>query len=127
MVRHRQLRAGPGESLPPGTSGPRLAVVTATGDGTARLLDRGAQEGLRNVLRHSGASTVWVAVHGGRGTVMLEVSDDGQGLPPDLAERRLAGHVGLTALNGLAQDAGGTLTVLPRHPSGTTLRLTVPL
>ena len=76
---------------------------------TETLLYRGAQEALRNVVRHAGARTVDVSIEHSDGVVRLAVEDDGVGFSPELmAERRTARHVGLRLLDELANGAGGS-------------------
>lgn len=96
-------------------------------DRAARLVYRVVQEGLRNVVNHSGAGSVMVrvATDGGRATV--EVRDDGRGFDEIEARGRAgAGHVGLRALAGLLGDNGGSLDVQSVPGGGTTLRAEVP-
>src|SRR5688572_11599072 len=91
-------------------------------DHAARLVYRVVQEGLRNVVNHSGAGSVLVlvATDGGRATV--EVRDDGRGFDENEArERAGGGHVGLRALAGLLGDNGGSLDVQSVPGGGTTL------
>ena len=97
-------------------------------DAAVRLVWRVAQEAVRNALRHSGASTLGVAVSGeqkpsGR-RLVLTVTDDGAGFDP-LAPRS-AGHFGLRGLAGLVRDAGGRLDVRSAVGEGTTVHLEVP-
>jgi signal transduction histidine kinase len=95
-------------------------------DHAARLIYRVVQEGVRNVLSHSGAGTVRVRVATEGRRVVVEVSDDGRGF--DEAQTRQAaagGHVGLKALGGLIGDAGGSLEVRSQPGAGTTLRAEV--
>ena len=60
-------------------------------------------------------------------TTRLVVTDDGRGFSPSDRERGAeAGHVGLTLLEGLAVQAGGTLSVRSEPGEGTTVELEVP-
>ena len=60
-----------------------------------------------------------------RDTVVLEVSDDGRGLPgPDLPQK--PGHLGLRALGGLAATMGASLTLSSTPGKGTVLALEMP-
>lgn len=96
-------------------------------DSTARLLYRAAQEGVRNVLAHAGATALNVRVTDDGATAVLEVTDDGVGLDTGTLESRTAaGHVGLRALRGLVVDAGGRLEVRGEPGRGTALRVEVP-
>jgi two-component system NarL family sensor kinase len=91
----------------------------------AGLIYRGAQEALRNVVNHAGASTVQVRLATPDGSAILEVSDDGRGF--DDAADAPAGHVGLKALAGLVADAGGSLAVRSTPGAGTSVRMELPL
>lgn len=93
----------------------------------AGLLYRSAQEGLRNVFKHAGATRVGVRVATQAGTAVLEVVDDGAGFDAGAGDPIASGHVGLKALAGLVADAGGTLTVDSQPGAGATLRVEVPL
>jgi signal transduction histidine kinase len=95
---------------------------------TEELLFRAAQEALRNVVAHSGASSVSVSVTRSNGKVELEVVDDGRGFDADeAARRRSEGHVGLALLGSLARDAGGVLEIERAGTNGTMVRVEVPL
>ena len=97
-------------------------------DGAAGLLYRSAQEGLRNVVDHAQATTAQVSLRLEDQTALLEVVDDGRGFDDQLLAARVeAGHVGLKALRGLLDDAGGSLDVGSTPGEGTTFRVRVPL
>jgi two-component system sensor histidine kinase UhpB len=81
-----------------------------------------AQESLTNVLRHSGASAVLVALGSVDGGVRLVVRDDGRGLPAEVA----AGG-GITGMRERALHIGGQLSVSTLDGGGTEVRLDVPL
>jgi two-component system sensor histidine kinase UhpB len=85
---------------------------------------RAAQEGLTNALRHGHAGRLQLALRGGDQEVTLTVTDDGQGLPPDWAQR--AGHYGLRWLAERAQALHGRLDLEPAAPRGVMLRLCLP-
>ena len=82
---------------------------------------RVAQESLTNVLRHSGASEVVVALGEADGGLRLVVRDDGSGLPPG------AGGDGIAGMRERALLAGGRLTLTSPPGGGTEVRLEVPL
>jgi two-component system sensor histidine kinase UhpB len=81
-----------------------------------------AQESLTNVLRHSEASEVLVALGSVDGGLRLVVRDDGRGLPADAA----AGG-GITGMRERALLVGGQLSVSTVAGGGTEVRLDVPL
>ncbi|MFL6079123.1 MAG: sensor histidine kinase [Ornithinibacter sp.] len=92
--------------------------------GTSRLAYRVLQEGLRNVVAHSGATRAAVTVRREGDDVHVEVSDDGRGLDGELVPE--PGHVGLQLLRENLLDFGGSLTLRPREAGGTTLAATIP-
>ena len=91
------------------------------------LLFRAAREALRNVERHANAKRVRVRVRLTGDAVVLEIEDDGVGMPAEDRLDRSDGHVGLPLLRDLVSDAGGTLEVGPGDGRGTTVRLEVPI
>ncbi len=100
-----------------------LTLPTAT----ETLLYRGAQEALRNVVRHAHARSVDVSIERTDGIVRLAVADDGVGFSPDhVTQRNTEGHVGLRLLNELAHGAGGQLEVVTAPGEGTRVCLEVP-
>jgi signal transduction histidine kinase len=90
---------------------------------------------LDNALRH-GAGTVSVTARRGdvEGTVVIEVSDNGSGVPDELAphvfERGFSGGgstgVGLALARALMEADGGRLELSSRHPAIFSLFLKVP-
>lgn len=95
---------------------------------TQALVYRVAQEAVRNVIAYADASTVSVEVGVVDSTARLLVADDGRGFAPETRERRRAeGHLGLSLVEELADQAGGRLTVDSSEGEGTRVRLQVPL
>jgi two-component system, NarL family, sensor kinase len=91
------------------------------------LLYRVAQEGIRNVVKHSGATEVQVGVRRDNGLVRLTVADDGRGFTPgERAARQAEGHMGLTLVGELVTEAAGSLDVTSTPGGGTRLVLEVP-
>ena len=57
----------------------------------------------------------------------LVIADDGRGFRSDQRERRLTeGHLGLSLVEELARQSGGSLTVSSAEGAGTRIALTVP-
>jgi two-component system sensor histidine kinase UhpB len=83
---------------------------------------RVAQEALTNVLRHAHASQVTVSLQASpdRGGVVLEVRDDGQGLPVHTREGGLAG------MRERAMLIGAELELHTEPARGTAIILRVP-
>jgi two-component system sensor histidine kinase UhpB len=83
---------------------------------------RVAQESLTNVMRHSGASEVVVALDRLDGGLRLVVRDNGRGLGPEPIED--AG--GITGMRERALHVGGRLTIASVPGGGTEVRLDIP-
>ena len=98
------------------------------GDPADGLVYRAAREAIRNVQAHAGARSIEVSVHRPEpGTMRLVVHDDGKGfVPADRARAGDDGHLGLTLLDGLVEQAGGLLTISSEPGAGTTVTLDWP-
>jgi len=92
---------------------------------TNALLFRLAQEALRNVARHSGATAVSVVIVRERDTVVMSVRDNGIGF--DMAAAGPHGHFGLRIMNDLVAGADGRLSIDSAPGTGTLVRVEVPL
>jgi two-component system NarL family sensor kinase len=73
------------------------------------LLFRVAQEALRNVIKHAGATRVGVRVGRKNGRVQLFVEDDGRGFDPQHLDGNA--HFGLRMLADMVRDSGGELKI----------------
>jgi signal transduction histidine kinase len=80
-----------------------------------------AVEALTNVVRHSGARTCQVRIRAG-GDLMIEVDDDGNGLPPSQRP-----GTGMESMEGRAAELGGTLAVGPRPGGGVRVVARLPI
>jgi signal transduction histidine kinase len=100
----------------------------AAGSAGDPLIYRVAREALRNAQSHAGAASVRVELsRPDPATARLVVTDDGRGFAErDRARSGADGHVGLTLLEGLVEQAGGTLDVRSAPGRGTTVELEVP-
>jgi len=87
------------------------------------------QEALTNIVRHAGASRVWVTVTRRKERVSLVVEDDGAGfdVKETLSRRASSKRLGLTTMTERARMAGGTLTIHSRKGKGTRITLALPL
>ena len=91
------------------------------------LVYRVAQEAVRNVIAYADAGSVRVELTVDDGVARLVVSDDGRGFDPAMRERRLAeGHLGLSLVEELARDSGGSLKIASSEGAGTRVELEVP-
>lgn len=79
------------------------------------------REALSNIVRHSGAKKVTIAlVLQSTGDVIVTVDDDGKGCTFDGNKPH---HYGLSIMTERAYCLGGTIEVLPRRSGGTRVRL----
>jgi signal transduction histidine kinase len=90
-----------------------------------RLAYRVVREGLRNVVKHAGASRVEVEVSREDDEVVVRVADDGRGLGEPTETRR--GHLGLRLLKDTLSDFGGQLELEPGAREGTSLNARFPV
>ena len=95
---------------------------------TQAIVYRVAQEAVRNIVAYADAEAVSVEIGVVGSTVRLAVADDGRGFGPEVREQRLIeGHLGLSLVEELARQAGGSLTVDSTAGAGTRVELEVPL
>jgi signal transduction histidine kinase/streptogramin lyase len=87
------------------------------------LLQTG-REAISNAFHHGQGTRVSIALVFDDPCVLLQVEDDGVGMPHDHA--REPGHWGLQGMRERARVMGGTLTIEPRPEGGTQVRLQVP-
>ncbi len=93
------------------------------------LVYRAASEAIRNVRAHAEAKTVSVSITRPQAEIVqLVVVDDGSGFEQDTRDRRAGGgHLGLSLLEDLARQAGGTLGVESEPDRGTRVVLRIPV
>jgi signal transduction histidine kinase len=82
------------------------------------------QEAMTNVTRHSDATQVTVRLFARRNTVLLEVEDNGRGMPAAMGERE---HLGLIGMSERAHQLGGSLEIDSSQGRGVRLALSLPL
>jgi PAS domain S-box-containing protein len=111
--------------------------VTLTSEGQHRLptlvetmLFRVVQEALTNIHKHSGSPAAEVLLRTNPPDVVLEVNDQGRGMPKELLDR--SGNPGIVAGVGLAGmrervcEIGGNFN-LQSGPQGTSIRVSIPV
>jgi signal transduction histidine kinase len=91
-------------------------------------LFRALQEALSNVLRHADARSVDVGISISSQGVLLQVRDDGRGLPPGLSsdQLELEGHMGLAGMRERITALGGSVRLQGRRGAGALLEVLVP-
>ncbi len=99
-------------------------LSTELGPTVTLTIYRVAQEGLINALRHGQPTRVDIEVHSQDSRIVLTVTDDGVGLPPDWSR---PGHFGLRGLAERVDHLGGTFAVANREPHGVRLTATIPM
>ncbi len=96
---------------------PDLRVDAETAGQVAAILS----EALSNVVRHSRAKQAWVEALAGEGRIVVQVRDDGNGIPPGTGP-----GVGLRSMRERARLLGGDLEIESAPGQGTTVRLLLP-
>jgi signal transduction histidine kinase len=91
-------------------------------------LFRALQEALSNVLRHADARSVDIGISVNPEGVLLQVSDDGRGLPLGVSAERLEleGHMGLAGMRERITALGGTVRLRAQGGTGALLEVLVP-
>jgi len=95
---------------------------------TELALFRVLQEALTNVYRHAKASSIRVSVSGRSDRVIMTISDNGKGMPPEVLMRYRAGQAGGIGLAGMRErlaELGGTFEV-DCDAMGTTVNAELP-
>ncbi len=113
---------------------PELAVDPAVDrllspEAAANLLQI-AREATANVIRHAGATAVWITLAPDDARLALTVRDNGRGFDPARESAASAGGAGGQGLRNMAERArllGGRLAVRSEPGQGATVRLEVPL
>lgn len=90
----------------------------------AVTLFRIAQEALTNVVRHAGAGAVEVMLARRGDAILLEISDDGAGIPDDAVDSR--DSLGIVGMRERAMLIGARLTITSHSAAGTTVSVSVP-
>ena len=90
----------------------------------ATVVFRICQEALTNIARHAGAANVTIRFEEQAGSLLLEVQDDGQGIPQEkIADPH---SLGLLGMRERAQLFGGRIDIMGRPAEGTTITLRLP-
>lgn len=87
---------------------------------------RTVQEAVNNVVRHSKATKVKIAIDVGREALAIEVSDDGVGFDPESARDRYEG-LGIRGMMERAARWGGIFGLESSPGEGATVRISLPI
>jgi signal transduction histidine kinase len=101
---------------------PQASIAASPEQATA--IFRIFQETLTNVARHAHASAVEVRFAEEDGGLMLEVYDNGKGIPDD--KLRASKSLGILGMRERAMLLGGELTIKGFPGNGTTMRVRIP-
>jgi signal transduction histidine kinase len=93
---------------------------------TSLILYRIAQEAIANARKHSQAARIRVTLESGDGGTSMQIVDDGVGFMPQEALVAAPGHLGLAAIRGRAEMAGGWSNLWSLPGQGTTLEVWLP-
>jgi len=85
-----------------------------------------AQEAITNAVKHAAAGQIEVTLLSQPRTVVLRVTDNGQGFDPAMRSRA-GGHLGLRGLRSRAKTIKADLQIISLPGAGTTIQVTVPL
>jgi signal transduction histidine kinase len=91
----------------------------------ALCLFRVAQEGLRNVKRHSGASRAEVRLKAAEQVISLSVSDEGIGFNPRLSRARAG--LGIRSMQERLRLLEGHFEIRSQPGEGTVIHVSIPL
>jgi signal transduction histidine kinase len=95
---------------------------------TEELVFRAAREGMRNVVKHAAAGQATIRLTSTATHAIVEVEDDGLGLPAEGgADGPGEGHFGLALLRDLLVESGGSLDLMAGPSGGALLHVEVSL
>jgi two-component system NarL family sensor kinase len=104
-----------------------VAIEPARGLPHEQALFAIGRELLSNAAKHAHASRISLTVARDADTVVLEVRDNGHGIPAGrMREAVLEGHIGLAAVSERVAVLGGSFGVKTAAPDGTTIRVALP-
>lgn len=89
------------------------------------LLFRITQECLNNVIRHSGATSVRIAITQKDGIFLLTIEDNGKGM--DISSGKIVKGMGLSSIRQRARILGGTMDINSIEGKGCKISITIKL
>jgi PAS domain S-box-containing protein len=107
--------------------GHRLTVGAHAPSSVDELAVALLREFVHNAVKHAGATFLVVDVHDEGDVVVLEVSDDGRGMPPGRPSEALrSGHIGLASSRERVEAIGGRFELHSRPGEGVRIRVELP-
>jgi signal transduction histidine kinase/streptogramin lyase len=119
----RQWTAGSGVEVEVDVDGTRAAIPEEMEQHLLRI----AQEAVSNVLKHAGATRIWIKLHLEARKLYLRIKDDGRGFDQNGVFSTLGGHFGLIGMRERAERLGGELRLASHPGEGTEVEVSVPL
>jgi signal transduction histidine kinase/ligand-binding sensor domain-containing protein len=86
-----------------------------------------AQEAVTNVLKHAGASQIWIKLHMEARKLQLRIIDNGHGFDQQDVFASRGGHFGVLGMRERAERLGGELHLASHPGEGTEVEVKVPL
>jgi two-component system sensor histidine kinase UhpB len=120
----RSVMAGASVALEFTVSGDRRPLQPVVETTALRI----GREAVLNALKHAEARKIEVRLEYAPPLLVLQVADDGRGIPMGAAEAAAsAGHLGIAGMRARAGRAGGTIEIASRPGTGTTIQVTLPI
>ncbi len=119
----RLWTAGSGVEINVDVSGPPSQLPQEMEQHLLRI----TQEAVTNVLKHAGASRIWIKLHSEARRLCLRIVDNGRGFDQSSAFSSIGGHFGLIGMRERAERLGGELTLASHPGEGTQVEVTAPL
>ena len=96
-------------------------------DDVEQHLLRIAQEAVTNVVKHAGASKIFIKLHTEARKLYLRITDNGRGFEQGGVFSAAGGHFGLIGMRERAERLGGELRLVSHPGKGTEVEVMVPL
>ncbi len=115
--------AGSGIDVKVEVSGPQPPLPEEMEQNLLRI----AQEAVTNIVKHAGATSIWIKLHTEAKRLYLRVVDNGRGFEQGGAFSSQDGHFGLIGMRERAERLGGELKLASHPGEGTQVEVMAPL
>jgi signal transduction histidine kinase len=85
------------------------------------------QEAVANILKHAGATQIWIKLHMEAKKLYLRIRDNGRGFDQNGVFATRGGHFGLIGMRERAERLGGEMSLASHPGEGTEVEVRVPL